>query len=262
MSHDQDNEHPLINDSTRIMKAEVIRVGRLTPRMAEVTIAGPDLRSMPDLGPDQFVYLFIPRGGEPAPAVDYDFDWARWREQPEADRPVGRYYTVRRFRPADGEIDLNMVLHGDGPLTTWAARARPGQRVALWGPRAAYRLPGDAAAIALAADEAGLPALAAILESLPHTVTGWAAIEVEDSAERQPLSAPPGVEVRWLPREGRPYGELLREAVAAAPKLPAPAYAWAAAEAALVGELRRGLRARYALPGTRVCAIGYWHRGG
>lgn len=259
MSSDQ-NEHPLIDGHARIMKAEVTAVGRVAPRMAEVTIAGPDLREMPILGPDQFLYLFIPRRGEAAPDVDYDFDWARWRQMPEDERPIGRYYTVRRFRREQGEIDLHMVLHGDGPLTGWAARARRGDRVALWGPRAAFHLPGDANTVFLAADEAGLPALASILESLPDGMHGAAFVEVEDAGEEQPLRAPGGIDLWWLPREGRPYGERLLGAVTSRTQPAGPAYAWVAGEASLVSQLRRHFRDSWGLPGDRVCAIGYWHR--
>lgn len=260
MSHDDENEHPLINHAARIMKATVTRVGRVSPHMVEVTIAGDDLRQFPLLGPDQFLYLFVPRPGMDDPGVEYDFDWAQWREMPADSRPIGRYYTVRRLRRESGEIDLHMVLHGHGPLTTWAAGARPGERVALWGPRAAYRQPPPGTPLVLAADEAGLPALAAILESLPADARGRACIETASQEDWQDLAAPPGFEVTWLAREDRPYGEPLLATVTRSPLPDGLGYAWAAGEAGLVKELRRFFRQQAGLPGEAVCAIGYWQR--
>ncbi len=259
MAHDE-NDHPTVNHAARIMKATVARARRVTPHMAEVTIAGPDLHQFPDIGPDQFVYLFIPRDGWADPRVEHDFDWDTWRARPEAERQLGRYYTVRRLRPAAGEVDLHIVLHGDGPLTTWAARAQPGDPVALWGPRAAFRDPGDGGAMVLAADEAGLPALAAILERLPATARGLAAIEVAGREEFQELAAPPAFSIRWLERGARPYGEALWEAVTGDALPAGVTYAWAAGESRFIATLRRHFGQALGLPGERVCAIGYWHR--
>ena len=51
-------------------------------------------------------------------------------------------------------------------------RARPGDPVALWGPRTAYAPPAGTDWYLLVADETGLPAVAAILESLPEGTVG------------------------------------------------------------------------------------------
>lgn len=253
------DEHPIEEGHARIMKARVVQRHMVTPHMVELTFQSEDFAAMPDLGPDAFIYVFVPRPGEDAPDVDYDFSWERWRARPVEERQVGRYYTVRRFRPALGEIDMQMVLHGEGPLTSWANGAGPGDAVALWGPRAGFRARSAAGKwVFLAADDAGVPAAAGILESMPPDAHGLALLEVRDDDSRQPLAAPANVEVRWLTRHDRPAGERLLAAVRAAAIPSENVYAWAAAETATTVAIREHLRKGCGIPGRDVCAIGYW----
>lgn len=255
-SGETEEEHPILNNEARIMKASVARVSRLSPHLAEVTLVSDDFRRMPDLGPDAFSYIFAPRAGEEFPDVDYDFSWDRWREQPPEARAVGRYYTVRRFRPGAGEIDFQMLLHDTGPLSQWAAQARPGMRVALWGPRASFAPPSPTLPLVLAADHSGLPALASILESLPRAARGLAFVELDDARDRVEVETPPGVHLQWLLRTSEPRGELLVRAVIASEIAP-PLYAWAGAENAAVNAIRSHFKS-IAVPARAICAVGYW----
>ena len=82
-----------------------------------------------------------------------------------------------------------------------------GQQVAFLGPGGAYRPDPTADWHLLAGDEAALPAIAAALEDLAATdaaAVGVALIEVTDARDEVPLTAPAGVEVRWLHR-GDPF---------------------------------------------------------
>lgn len=254
---EETDEHPIIDNQVRIMKAEVIAAAKRTPHLVEVTLRGDDFRAMPDLGPDAFCYIFAPRPGEERPAVDYDFSWDTWRTQDPDVRPQGRYYTVRRFRPSIGEVDFQMLLHGAGPLSTWAETAAPGQHVALWGPRASFRLPSNDAPLLLAADHSGLPALSRILESLPSDARGRAFVELDSQEDRQDTDGPPGVSVEWLVRGSTDRGALLMDAVSACDIAPG-AYAWVAAETGVVGRIRAHLRGAKGMAPKAVCAIGYW----
>ena len=92
-------------------------------------------------------------------------------ELPDDEKPVGAYYTVRRWDPERQRLHLQFVLHDDpGPAATWAARAEVGDPVALWGPRTAFDPPPGTDRYVLCADETGLPAVAAILEWLPQNI--------------------------------------------------------------------------------------------
>ena len=121
---------------------------------------------------------------------------------PPEEQPVGAYYTVRAWRPEVAELDMLFVLHGEGHASGWAARARRGDPVALWGPRTGYHPPADTDWLLLVADETGLPAVAVILEQLPAGMPARVLAEVADEHEHQDLPVRQGVEVTWLHRDG------------------------------------------------------------
>ena len=138
----------------------------------------------------------------------------------EADRPVGAYYTVRRWDAARRELTMLMVRHGDrGPASAWIDRAAPGDPLALWGPRTAYHPSDDTDWHLLVADDTGLPAVAVILESLPPGAVARVFAEVADASEQQELRGSDDVDVTWLYRGAAPAGTttLLADAVRAMP---------------------------------------------
>src|SRR5690606_33782527 len=100
-----------------------------------------------------------------------------------------------------------------------AAAARPGDRLVLVGPRKGVEWgglefqPGNARRLLLVGDETAVPAISSILEQLPVTAVGTAFLEVPVNADILRLSAPPGVDVVWLPRNGQPHGQPLTRAV-------------------------------------------------
>jgi len=81
-------------------------------------------------------------------------------------RRVKRRYTIRQARPDVGELDLDVLLHGDGPGSRWGETAAPGQTVEFQGPRGKLEL-RPAPAHLLVGDESALPAIAAICAALP-----------------------------------------------------------------------------------------------
>ena len=73
--------------------------------------------------------------------------------------------------------------------------------------------PGTARTVLLVGDETAVPAIGSILEALPASISGHALLEVPEAGDAQQLLTRSGVQVTWLPREGRPHGELLDAAV-------------------------------------------------
>ena len=100
-----------------------------------------------------------------------------------------RNFTVRAFDPARATIDVDFYLHGDlGRASAWGSRAQPGDLVGYAGPRTHWEPDPAAEWVLLAADETGLPALLAILETLPAGLPVFAFAEVEDEGERQAVA--------------------------------------------------------------------------
>jgi NADPH-dependent ferric siderophore reductase len=200
--------------------------------------------------------------GDPAPrwpriAKDGRIVW------PDGSHGVSlRSYTARRQDPVAAQLEIDFVLHGDGPAAAWAAAAAPG---ALLGVAGAGAL-GERMAeyLLLAGDETALPAISRILASAPASTQGVALLEVAGPAEQQPLVAPPGVSVRWLHRAGCAPGEssLLADAVASIDRpYGDDVFAWVAAESAAVRQIRADLRSRWGLGRAQHHAIGYWRHG-
>lgn len=243
--------------------AVVQRVQPLTPHMVRITLGGPDLGAFGVEEPGEIVTLLWPAEGRALvlPQVG-------WRFPPGvADAQHARNYTVRRFDADCAEIDVDFVLHGDhGRASRWAAAARPGHRVGFAGPRVHWTSADDAGWTLLVADETGLPALSAIVETLPDGHPAVALVEIADAAERQPLVTRADLTLHWLLRDGEAIGTHPRLADAVrALDLPAPAAAsgrvWGAGEAGSMRLVRDHVRGDRGLPGAAVSVLGYWkHR--
>jgi NADPH-dependent ferric siderophore reductase len=183
----------------------------------------------------------------------------------ESGRRVKRRYTIRSARPESGEWDLDVLLHGHGPGSSWGATASNGDEITLFGPRGRLALT-DVAWQLFVGDEASLPAFAALAEVTPPSVAIYALVEVESDADHIPLVAAPDVALttRWINRGDHEPGtaDLL------APELELfvrtrPA---GAGHAYLLGESRSVVALRQPLaeilPSEQIFTKGYWNRVG
>lgn len=180
-------------------------------------------------------------------------------------RPVVRTYTIRHQRK--GELDVDFALHSDahgqaGPATQWALAAQSGDTIAIGGPGAAKPLPPGYDRYLIAGDMTALPAISANLEALAPDARGAAFLEVQDEADIQPLTAPPGIVLHWLinPVPGaRP--DLLENAVRSFDWPDGRLYAWAACEFTAMRRLRTYLREERNLAADRLYLSSYWKSG-
>jgi NADPH-dependent ferric siderophore reductase len=175
----------------------------------------------------------------------------------DSGRRVKRRYTIRTARPDAGEIDLDVLLHGHGPGSAWAAAARPGDEVQLQGPRGKLQLTAADWHL-LIGDESALPAIAAISAALPAGEAAQAIIEVAGADDELPLAA----DVRWVHRGERPAGhaELLEGALADHPLPPGRGHGYLLGETRAMVALRARLEAR-GLPHEAIFVKGYWNLG-
>jgi len=287
----------------RLFTVTVRAARRLSPSFVRVTFTGPDLDLFASNGLDQRIKVMLPLPGRGLVDCPTGPDWyGEWRALPaERQLPI-RTYTVRAVRSDPVEVDVDFVLHGaTGPASAWAEQAAAGDEIVLVGPNAVFEgptggvewhPPADARCLLIAGDETAVPAVASILETLPHGYVGQALLEVPDAADFQQLRSDSDVEVTWLARGTRARGELLADAVRSAadplreeadddlpdvdpdagilwetpqvlgatPSAAAP-YAWIAGEAAMVRDLRRHLVGEVGLPRTAVAFMGYWREG-
>ncbi|MET7452473.1 siderophore-interacting protein [Streptomyces sp. NPDC005574] len=281
----------------RFFSLQVTGTRRLGPSLVRVTFAGPDLLAFHSHGHDQSLSLFLPHPGQSEPAVPYELGdgwWQAWRELPDGVRAVMRSYTLRALRrDACGntaEIDVDFVLHGvepgsavqAGPASRWAARAAAGDRVVMLGPAVAdnrairFRPPQDTDLVVLWGDETALPAVSAIVASLPAGTRARVWLEVRDAGDIQDLATEADAEITWLVRQGHggdgspgspdspsaPGSPAALQAIRGARLPPAEhPYVWIAGESGCVKALRRHFVRERGIDRRRVTFVGYWRQG-
>jgi NADPH-dependent ferric siderophore reductase len=218
-------------------------VRAITPQMLQVTLGGEALQGFVSAAADDHVKVFFP-----APA-----------DGP----PIARDYTPRRFDARALELELQFVLHGDGPAARWAAAAQTGDRLELGGPRGSFVVTDDFDWYLLIGDETALPAIGRRLEELRADTQVRVILEVSDAGEQQALESRAALELSWLHRGAEPTGDPARllSALRALVLPPGDGYIWIAAETQVARALRAHLLAERAHPKEWIKAAGYWKRG-
>ena len=238
-------------------RLEVLRVVDLTPRMRRITLGGAELAGFVSLGTDDHVKLLFPQNAEQAAALD---NLVLGAGKDDGPKPAMRDYTPRRYDLETMELDIDFVLHGDGPASTWAEQAKPGQFLHIGGPRGSMIVPDIFDSYLLIGDEPSRPAIARRLEGLAANRRALVIIEVENGAEQQALPSPAQVNVIWVLRDGG-TNNLLN----AVKQLQVPSgdlYAWVATETKVSRQIRRVLLDEHGLNEQFVKAAGYWRAEG
>ena len=249
----------------------VLERAPVTPRLTRVTLGGSALVGFPVPEPAASVRVLLPTAATLGP--DRDLILPTWAGNefllPDGSRPPIRTLTPRHVDPAAGTLAVEVVDHGIGLASAWAATTRPGGRAAVSGPGAGYRIDAAAPAFLLAGDETALPAIATLTEALRDRLDDRVPVEVHlelvDPEACPELIGPPGMAIHRHPaRPGAPPGDALVDAVDAAlrsGRLPAGVRVWAAGEAAAVQRLRRCCFERHAVPRAHASIRGYWKHG-
>jgi NADPH-dependent ferric siderophore reductase len=227
------------------------------PRLARVTLTGPELAGFALDEPGASVRLLLPDDG---PLV-----LPAWNGNefllPDGRRPTIRTLTPRRADPATLELDVEIVLHERGAASDWARRAAPGDIVAVSGPGRGYVIDPSAPRFLLGGDETALPAIGQLLESLPPDRPVDVHVEVAQPEGRITLPAHPAARVAWhdLPSGGQPGDALVAAVLRAEPQV--GTRVWMAGEAAAMQRIRRYLIGERQLPRPQTSIRGYWKHG-
>ncbi|CCQ47410.1 siderophore-interacting family protein [Pseudarthrobacter siccitolerans] len=241
----------------------VVRREQLSPHMVRIVAGGDGFADFTNNDfVDRYVKLVFPQ-----PGVEYPSPLDLWsiRETlPREQWPFTRTYTVRWVDEAARELAIDFVVHGDEGLAgPWAAAAQPGETLTFTGPGGAYNPAPDADWYLFAGDEAALPAIAAVIESLPAEAAGLAFLEVDSDADIQAIAAPAGVELHWLTRDGVPAGDsdLLVQAVTDAEWPAGRVDVFAHGERGYMKALRDVFFKQRGLDRKQVSLSGYWAKG-
>ena len=219
----------------------------IAAHMVRVTLTG-DLGGFTSLGFDDHVKLFFPDGTTNAEG---------------APNMLGRDFTPRRYDAAANTLEIDFAIHDAGPATRWAAQAKPGDALALGGPRGSFIIPTAYDWHLLAGDETALPAISRRLAELPAGTRTVVVVEVDGPAEEIALPTKTNASVTWAHRNGVAAGasDVLARTLASL-KLPnGDYYAWVACESQIAKALRKQLIADRGANPKWMRAAGYWRRG-
>ena len=243
-------------------RVTVSAVEEIVPGYVRLTFTGEDLVDFVTLDPDDHMKLVFPAAGEAAPTLPvWGESGPQWPE--DRPRPVLRDYTPRRFDPDRRQLEVEFVLHGDGPASTWARQAAPGQQLGILGPRGSKLVDGPLAWTLLIGDETALPAIARRLEEASPGMRVIAVIEVDTPAHELTIATAADADVRWVHRNGAPAGTttVLEDAVRAL-ELPSGAgFVRAHGEATTLRGIRRHLIHERGIDPAWMSVSGHWKRG-
>lgn len=248
-----------VRHDTSMRLLSVIAITDITPRMRRFRLAG-DMAGFASPGhADHVKAFFFPAGVEPR-IVPIG---PRGAEFAPGERPEMRDYTPRYWNVAEGWIELDFVLHGDGPASGWAANATIGSKLVIGGPRGSLVIPAAFDWYLLAGDETALPALGRRIEELPPGAPILAIIEVEDEREEQRFETSAEITLAYVHRKGLPAGDnsLVLDAIRAAAFPPGVAYAYIAGEVTMAQAVRAHLTEARDFDPAYIKAAGYWRLG-
>lgn len=236
---------------------QVKRAVQISPGLLRITMTGDGLDSFPAFCPAAHVKLFLPRPGQNRPALPtLGPDGPIW---PVAEpKPIVRTYSVRNFRHAAREIDVEFAIHGvEGPATRFARRAAPGDYIGMSYPGGPDPMIPPASCYYFAGDMSALPALASILEHLHQDARGAALIRCDDEQDVQNLQRPAAMHLDWVVGGIRSTGKVI-EAFKTLPSPPKDTFFWVGGEHTLAVSLRQYLNQDSGVPKDALYALPYW----
>lgn len=242
---------------------EVLRVTKLVPHMVRLTFGGEQLEGFATKGVAEHIRIYLPdaQSGELVLPVLRPDGFAF---PVDRDRPVSRAYTPRRWDPRNQELDVDVVIHGDGPGSVWASNVKAGDTAVISGqPGGAYLPETHVDWYVIGGDEAALPAIGTLTEALPPSMQSYVFIEVLNKQEEQELTSPSQMQVTWLYRNtmNSSPGRKLAEAMQAV-KLPTgDGRIWVSCEAGVMRDIRKHFLDSLGIDRSMLRTQGYWKAG-
>jgi NADPH-dependent ferric siderophore reductase len=220
----------------------------LSPSMRRFTFEGDDLATFTWSGPAAHVKVMFP---DPETGVLPSLG--------SGDLPLTiRTYTPRSFDAATHQLRIDFALHDHGIGTTWAAHARAGDEVVIFGPAPGAEIDPHAAWYVLGCDASALPAIETLLETFPAGMPVTVFAEVADEREQRVLPRSP--EIHWITRSAS-EGSSLSNALAAFDWPAGDGRVYVGCESGMVRAIREHLLDTLHFDRRHITTRGYWRRG-
>ena len=223
---------------------QVLQIQDVTPSMRRLTLVGDGLRNFATDKAAQWVKVFFPA--------------------PDQRAPASRAYTIRRLNPTDGQVELDLVLHGDsGPASYWVTRAKIGDTLQLSAPRAGAEISQSIQRYILVGDITALPAMSAIAAVLPAHVQAEMFVEVADQGDEQVIDALAQLKIHWLHAGKRTPGTTgqLEQSLKNALIDTTDCQFWIAGESSMVKTAVTHLLHERLVQKSDIQSAGYWKMG-
>jgi NADPH-dependent ferric siderophore reductase len=247
-----------VRHELRLRTLNVARTERIASDIVRITLTGDDLEGFVSSGFDDHVKVFLPHPGDNIVRLP-DLNDLKKRSDNPAERPIARDYTPRRHDPHTRELDIEFVLHGDGPGSNWAEQAKPGDVLNIAGPRGSFVISPDFDWYLLIGDSTAIPAMGRRIDELPADSIALVVVEV-DSVEGLPVwPQRPNVRVHPVYRDGTPATLLQAVREAALPE--GVGHVWVAAESASAKAIRAHLVEERGVDKRHIRASSYWRQG-
>jgi NADPH-dependent ferric siderophore reductase len=232
--------------SLLFLNARVCNITDTTPHLRRISLTHPSLKDVGELNPGAHVKIIIP---------------------PEkGNQSVRRTYTIRKLDRVSGMMDIEFVLHGDnGPASAWATNVSINNYLGL-GIKQSRKIINWSDWYLFVGDESAIPAITAILESLPEGTPGLAFIEVSSRFGIFQINTKSSVKICWLSREEEPsvhYSKLLKGLEGLEPPDAShySRYAFIAGEHDMVNTVKKHISQQLGFEREELHATIYWTRG-
>lgn len=248
-----------VRNELRFRQLTVTAKTRVADSFWRIDFNGEDLAGFISPGFDDHIKVFFPdarSGILNLPEVTED--GVVWKE---GARPVSRDYTPLFFDGEAQTLTLDFYIHDGGVASDWAARAQPGDTLAIGGPRGSLVVPEDYAFQLYVCDETGLPAFKRRKESLSGQQLYLFAFADHITGEEY-LTGLNGVDATWL-GNGAMTMDNLAALINTLNTLQIPSedyFIWLTGEAEFVKKLSDYFTEQRGCDATFVRAVAYWHQ--
>lgn len=226
----------------------------LSPRMLRLSFEGDVIGDLAVPDPAASVRLLVPTPGTT------DLVIPTWNGNefllPDGSRPALRTFTPLHI---DGDhMELEIVRHPGGAVSTWAETAKMGSGAALSGPGSGYEIDSTANCFVLLGDETAIPAIRNLLEMLPGHVEIEVHIEASSSDARLELPSHPRLTITWHVRGRHFDSSPLVGVVGDWSKVDAATRIWAGGEASTMHAIRKHIHQTLGVGRDQSSIRGYW----
>lgn len=240
-------------------RVSVVAVEAINPRLMRITFGGPELDGLIVTEPGASIRLLIP-----TTAAD-ELVIPTWRGNefllPKDVKPAIRTFTPSMVDATSDQLVIDVVLHGRGAASEWAADVSIGDPAAVSGPGRGYTVDGTASGYLIGGDESAIPAIRQLLRAIPSSIPTRVLIEVTVPDARVDLPHSDNTTITWItPTPQSPPGTALADALIAA-QVAAEDRVWVAGEAAAVQRVRKHLFTEVGFSRGNATIRGYWKHG-